>query len=69
MDAAARRRLAALHSHFNTSSHLPQQHDTTNGILDTKALQVLLDHDNHEARQQMKQLMSSNDVFLPYVEG
>ncbi len=68
MDAAARRRLAALHSHFNTSLHLSQQHDIGNGgVLDTKALQFLLDHDNHQARAAMKQLMCANDIFLPYV--
>lgn len=57
------RRVSVVTGHFDTSrrgSH-QQYHNTQ---LDTAALQRLFDHDNHEARQRMKEF-TKQDVYVP----
>lgn len=59
---ASRRRLSVVSGHFDVSrdhSHRPSQ-----PRMDLSGLQKLLDHDNHELRQRMKQALNQ-DLYIP----
>ena len=65
MDPAARRRLLTLQQHFNVHQRLQQQvAGQTTLNFDREALQRLLEHDNFETRQQMKEL-TKQAIFVP----
>ena len=53
MQQIARQRLSTLAGHFNST-----------GTLDVAELQHLLEHDNHENRQQLKVLMK-DPLYIP----
>jgi hypothetical protein len=53
-----------LHGHFDVSNH-PSAHRGYDAVsFDPVALQRVLDHDNHETRRAMKDLMK-DDLFVP----
>ena len=67
MDEAAQRRVGRLSAHFDVTLRLPRQHAGDGGIsFDTDALQRLLEHDNHDTRRKMKELMK-DELYVPYV--
>lgn len=63
MQGTAQRRIVMLHGHFDVSAQQPK--GGLGGIaFDPEALQRILDHDNHETRRAMKDLMK-DDLFVP----
>ena len=75
MDASVAQRVKTLSGHFDISGHLPGQvaggkpmgttGPAANDLqFDVKALQRLLEHDNWDTRQALKELMR-DDIFVP----
>lgn len=67
MQESARRRLSQLYAHFNLQrapAGQAQQHDPQQKTVDIVALQRLLEHDNWENRQKLKDLMNC-ELFVP----
>ena len=67
MQESARRRLSSLSAHFNLSrapDGQAQHHDPEQKAVDIVALQRLLEHDNWETRQKLKDLMNC-ELFVP----
>jgi hypothetical protein len=65
MDEAAQRRVGRLSAHFDVTHRLPRQYAGADGIaFDADALQHLLEHDNHDTRRKMKELMK-DELYVP----
>lgn len=61
------RRVSVLHQHFDLALHLPQQVASSGSDaiqFDVKQLQRLLDHDNHDMREEVKEFMK-HEVYIP----
>lgn len=58
----ANRRIQVVAGHFNVAKQ--SYSSGTSGKLNVEALQRLLDHDNHEMRERMKEFMKQ-DVYIP----
>jgi hypothetical protein len=57
---ASQRRLAVVGGHFE-----PLQRSARPEAPAVAQLQNLLDHDNHELRQRMKDFFQSDDIYIP----
>ncbi|EIE22640.1 acyl-CoA oxidase [Coccomyxa subellipsoidea C-169] len=64
MQGTAQRRIVMLHGHFDVSAQQPARGGLGGIAFDPEALQRILDHDNHETRRAMKDLMK-DDLFVP----
>jgi hypothetical protein len=65
MDEAAQRRVGRLSAHFDVTHRLPRQYAGADGLsFDADALQHLLEHDNHDTRRKMKELMK-DELYVP----
>ena len=65
MDETAQRRVGRLSAHFDVTHRLPRQYAGADGIaFDADALQHLLEHDNHDTRRKMKELMK-DELYVP----
>ena len=64
MQESAKRRLNNLGAHFDLSRKVIQPNKRGPDTFDVAALQHLLEHDNWETRQKLKELMRS-DLFVP----
>lgn len=53
-----------LHGHFDVAIHPLARGGPGGTSFDTEAMQRVLDHDNHETRRAMKDLMK-DDLFVP----
>ena len=65
MEGTAQRRIEMINGHFDVVAHPSSvQTQLAGPSFDVLALQRILDHDNYETRQQMKELMKQ-DLFVP----
>lgn len=64
MQGTAQRRIVMLHGHFDVAIHPLARGGPGGTSFDTEAMQRVLDHDNHETRRAMKDLMK-DDLFVP----
>lgn len=60
--ASGQRRLGVIAAHFDVTRGGEAARDRRS--LDTQALQRLLDHDNHELRQRMKDFVKA-EIYIP----
>lgn len=64
---SAKRRLTNISSHFDLTRKVEHAAPTRKVTFDVSALQRLLEHDNWETRQKLKELMR-DELFVPYVD-
>ena len=65
MEKTAQRRIEMISGHFDVAAHPSSlQKQLAGPTFDVLALQRILEHDNFETRQQMKELMKQ-DLFVP----